>query len=253
MTGRDTIEWIRRHDPADGSDRESWFLGKRISAVAEGGLTGFVLSRSSDADRDPSKWRIVPVPPTITPDAALAAPMLATMLAVWEELHLELGEIAVVTGNGVLSSIAAVAATICGALPVVRLGREVAQHGPSLPWVSVRSDESESCLEQLRGIMSDGYGVAAVDLSGQAGVLDLLFESLPRYSRLMLAGRRSQPATIDYYNNIHRKGVLVLTRNLDPAAHLDAPPGNGVEDYLRRAFVLLEDGDTARRCADAMR
>lgn len=253
MTGRDAIEWIRRYEPADGSNRETWFLGKRISAESEGGLTGYVLSRKSDADRDPSKGGIVPVPPTITPDAALAAPILATMLAVWGELRLELGEIAVVSGNGVLSSIAGVAAATCGALPVVRLGSKVAQHGAPSYRVLVLSDESESSLDRLRGIMSDGYGVAAVDLSGQPGVLDLLLESLPRYSRLMLAGCRSQPATIDYYNNIHRKGVLVMTRNLDPVNLLNTPPGTGVQDSLRRAFILLEDGDIAQRCIDAMR
>jgi len=253
MTGRNTIEWIRQYEPDDGSNRGTWFLGKRISAGTEGELTGYVLSRRSDADRDPSRRRIVPVPPTITPDAALAAPILATMLAVWGELRLELGEIAVVSGTGVLPSIAGVAAATCGALSVVRLGREVAQHGTPPSRALVLSDESESSLDQLRGIMSDGCGVAAVDLSGQHGVLDLLLESLPRYSRLMLAGHRSQPATIDYYNNIHRKGVLVLTRIPDPAKHLDAPPGNGVEDYLRRAFILLEDEDTARHCVDAMR
>ena len=251
MNANGAIEWIRRYEAADGLDRKSWVLGKRRPSNAEGGSTALVLSRSSDAICDPAKPRIVSVPPTIAPDAALAAPILATMLAVWEELHLELGEIAVVTGDGVHSSMAGVAATICGALPVVHLGRQVASHG-ELHRISVRSDESEACLDRLRGIMCDGYGVAAVELSGQAGVLDLLLESLPRYSRLMLAGSRSQPATIDYYNNIHRKGVFVLTRDLEPAAHLGTTPGKGMEDYLRRAFILLEDRDTACRCVDAL-
>src|SRR3989304_2343253 len=91
MTGRDTIEWIRRHDPAVGSDRESWFLGKGISAVAEGGGTGALLSRSRDADRDPSKWRIVPEERTRTDRESLVRPAPARTLAGREELHLELG------------------------------------------------------------------------------------------------------------------------------------------------------------------
>jgi threonine dehydrogenase-like Zn-dependent dehydrogenase len=139
---------------------------------------------------------------------------LARALWAWEELGLELGETALISGEGPMARMVALAASCRGACPVVLVG-SAAQGLPG--------------AEELAG----RAGVAAVDLTGRSETVDALLEALPHGARLMLAGHESEPQTIDYYNNIHRKGVHLLCRRLQTRS-----PS---EFWMERAVLLLPD------------
>jgi threonine dehydrogenase-like Zn-dependent dehydrogenase len=147
-------------------------------------------------------------------DRGAETALLAVALEAWDELGLELGEAALIAGDGPTARIFATAAGYRGACPVVQVGAD----GKGLPGA-----------EELAGMA----GVAAVDLSGRADTVDALLEALPEGARLMLAGDDSEPQTIDYYGNIHRKGVHLLCRRLQAGS----PSGF----WLERASLLLHD------------
>ena len=167
-------------------------------------------------------------------ETAAVVPLLATALNGWQELGLEIGETALVSGEGPLARMFCLAALWHGACPVILL----AAADPGIPGVgtwTVPSDDPEPTLEKLAGRLAGDPAVAAVDLSGRAFVADSLFEVLPVYTRLMLAGSAGEPLTIDYYNNIHRKGLTVLARRIDSDSYPDA----GDDPMMARARALL--------------
>jgi threonine dehydrogenase-like Zn-dependent dehydrogenase len=109
----------------------------------------------------------------------------------------------------------------------------------------VMSDPEEA-LRQLKKRIQDKAGFAAIDLSGRPETIDLLLEVVPRWGRVMLAGRTRQPLTVDFYNNVHRKGVLLLTSIFDPASVLLHA---GSAAYLAAAFRILQNKEMATICA----
>lgn len=151
---------------------------------------------------------------------AAVEPYLAAAVGAWQELGLDLGETALVSGDGIQARMLCLAALWHGACPVVRLDSK----DPDIAGVDhcrLPEDDPDPALEALAKRLAAAPAVAAVDLTGRAVVVDALFEVLPGYARLMLAGSGGEPLTIDYYNNIHRKGITVLARRIDSGSGLD--------------------------------
>ncbi len=163
-------------------------------------------------------------------------PLLASAVQAWQELGLEVGETALVAGEGALADVFCLAALWHGACPVITLGAAAGRIEGVMGW-NVPADDPEPALEELAQLLAGAPAVAAVDLTGRAVIADMFFEVLPQYSRLLLAGDAGEPLTIDYYVNIHRKGIRVLARRVDPEA-VDAL-------MLQRALDLLSSAERA--------
>ncbi|MBD3868861.1 MAG: hypothetical protein IFK94_12105 [Acidobacteria bacterium] len=169
------------------------------------------------------------------------APYLASALHAWEELRLEVGETALVAGSGTLTNVFCLAALWCGACPVITLGPDGHVDGVS-GW-DIPAEDPEPTLDRLTTELAAVPAVAAVDLTGRAAVADMFFEVLPQYARLLLAGDTGEPLTIDYYVNIHRKGIDLMAREIDVSS-VDAR-------MLQRASALLSSPDRAEACLRA--
>ncbi|HYI26241.1 MAG TPA: hypothetical protein VD863_00155 [Bradyrhizobium sp.] len=213
------------------------------------GLAWLTGGPAEGADIEVDSRHILPVTADLDADGALAAPALVTALHVWDIQNLEIGEAAVVTEGSPLSTLVAVVATWYGASPVVLIssaatGRAAAALPHSVVEVSERAELTEKLYEKP--------GVAAIDLSGMAQMVDLLLTTLPPLSRLMLSGLGKELLTVDFYNNVHRKGLLLssnivdLTRPLE-ATHLGA---DGVR--IRRACRLLARAERRSACLAAL-
>jgi hypothetical protein len=176
---------------------------------------------------------------------ALLAPPLALALWSWDRLNLELGELAIYTEGSPFSPLVAQAALWRGGCPVIGLASgESRVAPPGVDFVSLSDPEVTG--RELRARIAATPGFAAVDLSGRPDVIDVLFEVMPRWGRMMLAGSTRDRLTIDFYNNVHRKGMLLLTGVFDPARAFDEPWG---EAFLQRACRLLENREIAALCA----
>jgi hypothetical protein len=152
--------------------------------------------------------------------ASTLAPAVSAVLSVWDRLQLEVGEVAVVTDGHPWSRLAALAATWYGALPVVFLTDSVADI-PGVTRLSFAGQETNA--RELAALLGSRPAVAAAELGGTAGMVDLLLETLPRSSRLMLAGHAGERLTIDYYLNVHIKGVRLVSTVLGGDDHFLDP------------------------------
>lgn len=193
---------------------------------------------------------VLPLPRGIEPEIGLYAVPVALSLWVWESLHLELGEVAACTGAHWLDRILPQVAIWRGARTVVTVGDDTAGlTANGVTPLDVKKDPA-ALVKQLSAVMEAAPGAAAVELSGRAETVDVLFESLPQGSRLMLAGESAELLTIDYYNNVHRKGVVIKSSVLTPNLLFSNSSPTGPANYMRRACTILgheELGPVCRR------
>jgi len=187
----------------------------------------------------------IPVPHSLGSDEALLALPLAMSLCVWDRLQLELGEAAVYTEGDGFADLVGQVAIWRGGCPVIRLGNDSGRAPLHMGECQMMSDPEEA-LRKLQNRIHEKPGFAAIDLSGRPETIDLLLEAVPRWGRVMLAGRTRQPLTVDFYNNVHRKGVLLISSIFDPASVLQHA---GSAAYLPTAFRILQNKEMAAICA----
>ncbi len=93
-------------------------------------------------------------------------------------------------------------------------------------------------VKQFAATLSAFPAVCAVELSGRAESVDLVLEAVPRYARVLFAGPLGDRLTIDYYVNVHRKGMhseidgavagpIPERRSRRPSAHAPRVPAPG--------------------------
>lgn len=189
--------------------------------------------------------RCVFVPPGITGKQASLVPALVFSLWAWDKLALELGEVAVFTGSSLISRMLGQVALWRGACPVLSL----CQIGPQnalIKYAKVGIDERDEISGWVRRHINGKSGFAAIDMDGRADLVDLILEIMPRWGRLMLVGEKTQSLTIDYYNNIHRKGAYIVSTRYEPIMIFKRDERPGIGEHLLRAFRILQNEKMCR-------
>ena len=198
------------------------------------------------SDVEVSASDCVVLPASLNPAVAVLVPPIAAALALWETLRLELGDAAVWTSGGPLSGLVGQAALWRGACPGIELGEPSGVYDPRQV-EQVHLADTEAAATRLVTLVSTRPGFAAVDLSGRADVIDVLLEVIPRWGRLLLAGPAGTPVTIDYYRNVHRKGIVFATTVLEPSRVFDAH--SDVRSQVARACAILGNSRMAAQCS----
>jgi hypothetical protein len=141
---------------------------------------------------------------------------LAHALWVWEIAGLELGELAILAGaTPAPDHIARVGAWRSGRR-VVALSRDQRQRNTE-QWVKILDPADQpATLQQLSAAAAEAPGAAAVIWDSSAMLLELVLEVMPAWGRIVLTGDTAEPATVDFYNNVHRKGCRILSAPSTP-------------------------------------
>jgi hypothetical protein len=184
----------------------------------------------------------------LDPASALMVLPLASALASWETLRLELGDAAIWTDGQPLSGLVGQVAIWRGACPGVALGTSAGGDQDPEGVERIDAGDQDAAVAKLSEIVARRPGFAAVDLSGRADMIDILLEVVPRWGRLLLAGPQGAPVTIDFYKNVHRKGIVLAATVLDPAGLIGSKPGRGAADQIAKAAAILGNARMADRC-----
>ena len=213
---------MRNAEGADGA------VGERL--IAKSNITSVERTWQVDAAD------CLRVPATLDDLAALLLLPLMAALGCWSQLRLELGDVATVCGATPLAALLRLTAYWQGAMPVIALdpGALPPQHA-----VAVASDDARQAVARLQELQGASPGFAAVDFSGRAWCADILFQALPRWGRMRLAGATLEPLTVDFYKDVHLKGARVLTAPLTLSALLG--DSAALPALHTRAVRLLED------------
>jgi threonine dehydrogenase-like Zn-dependent dehydrogenase len=223
MIERDGLSW-------DGS--EPVYALARIPAAPGAQQRRAVVAVGSPANGYPTVdlATAIDVPEEIDADAAVFLPFLAEALRAWDLLDLEIGSAAVVTQGSPWSGLLAAAARCYGAVPVL-VGSAGAAGGSAIDVADV------DAVTRFAATLSGFPAVCVVELSGRAEVVDVVLEAVPLYARVLFAGPRGDRLTIDYYVNVHRKGMHLKSTVLSPGRLLNVDQAD--RQRTRRACRLL--------------
>lgn len=186
--------------------------------------------------------RALEIPADTSSEAALAAPLVAEALRAWDLLGLELGAAAVVTDGLPWSPLVASVARCYGAIPTVAGGNATGGER-ILAW------DAES-VAAFAKTLKPYPAVCAIELSGRADSVDLLLEAVPRDTRMLFAGPGQDRLTIDYYVNVHRKGLHLSSTVLSARQAFSGAASD--QHRVQRALRLLASPTRAAGCLEAI-
>jgi hypothetical protein len=183
--------------------------------------------------------RVVPVPPALSSETALMVPLVAEALRAWDLLQLELGAAAVVTAGLPWAPVFELTASWYGGFPVL-VGTRDRKPEPF---------DSEA-VARLSRTLGEHPAVCAVELTGRSEIVDAVLETVPSSARVLFAGPRCDRFTIDYYVNVHRKGLHLSSTVLSPGRLFAA--GRADRGLADRAIRLLMSPARAQACHAAV-
>lgn len=190
----------------------------------------------------------IPIPVGLPAEHARLIPRLARVLWAWDSACLELGECAIVTsGSADAALFCLVAAWRTGRTPIyLDLGDHA---GPAASVAdAIPGQDSQSAIEALTARIRPAPAAAAVVLSASVRAADLLLEVLPTWGRVLIGTSAMEPAAIDFYNHVHRKGARLQGVPATPMSVFEAALREAALPHIQRAIRILRHGTLATSC-----
>ena len=205
-----------------------------------------------------SKYVVVPedrvylLPDDVSFEAGALAHIATFPMAAMRKCRLELGESAIVMGQGILGQLAVMLLKCAGATPVIaadpiaekreqalKIGADLA-FDPAAP--DFREKVLAACPLEDRGIYTGekASGVkVAIEVTGVGAGLDSVLDVMAPMGRVALLGcTRSSDFSIDYYHKVHGRGIALF------GAHTWARPAGESSPGL---FTHRDDAQTFLR------
>jgi 2-desacetyl-2-hydroxyethyl bacteriochlorophyllide A dehydrogenase len=172
-------------------------------------------------------------------DAAFAHIASFSFLGV-RKLRLELGESAMIIGQGILGAFATQIAKLAGAFPVIVTDFDCKRRELALRLGAehVFSPDEEKLPDKIKEF-TDGKGVdAIVEVTGVAAALRQALECVAWQGRVSLLGcTRISDVNIDFYQYVHRRGIALIGAHTFTRPGIDSRPGEWTERDDYRTFL----------------
>lgn len=158
------------------------------------------------------------------------------------KLHLEIGESAMIAGQGILGVFALQVAALSGAVPMI-----VSDFSPERRALAKKlgadyalNPADKDYFDQIREI-TEGEGVrAVVEVTGSAAALQQALEYIAWEGRISLLGcTRVSDVPIDFYKYIHRRGIQLFGAHTFCRGKQESSPHHWTEQDDYRAFLKL--------------
>ncbi len=174
-------------------------------------------------------------------DAAFAHIASFPLLGV-RKLRIELGESALIAGQGLLGALALQFATLSGAIPVLALDPDPQRRALALRLgaAAVFDPAAPDLARQVQSATEGQGPKAVVEVTGSAQALRQALEYVAWEGRISLLGcTRVSDAPIDFYKYVHRRGISLIGSHSFTRAQSESAPHHWTEADDSRAFLKL--------------
>lgn len=155
---------------------------------------------------------LLPVPPKLADEEAVFFRLIAIALQGVRKAAIELGESVVVLGAGLIGLLALQLAQRSGGFPVIAVdlsdlrlefARRVGADG-------VLRGDADDLVERVHAL-TDGGAHVVLEATGNPNAIPLAFQLARRRGRVVLLGSpRGETPTVNFYTDVHRKGLVVI-------------------------------------------
>jgi threonine dehydrogenase-like Zn-dependent dehydrogenase len=134
--------------------------------------------------------------------------------------RIELGESAMVLGLGVIGLLALQAAKANGAVPVIAVDRAAnrLEMGRKLGACAVLDSSKDGWMEELREWTGGAGPDVVIEATGSPEAVPLALQATSQFGRVSLLGCPRGESTVNFYRDLHHKGMQVI------GAHVFANP-----------------------------
>ena len=166
-------------------------------------------------------------------------------IAAIRKCRLELGESAVVMGQGTLGQVAVVYLKAAGACPIIAVDPVAEKREMAL---RIGADYAldpyaEDFVQKVKEITGGGAAVG-IEVTGIGKGLDQILDCMRKFGRVALLGcTRNADFTIDYYNKVHGPGITLIGAHTYARPKVESHGGWWTEtDDVRAQMVLNAHG-----------
>lgn len=192
-----------------------------------------------------SAARCVPVPPDVPDEVACFFNLIAIAMQGVHKARIELGESVVVIGAGLVGLFALTLARLNGGLPVISVDRDATRLNLAR---QLAADAAFTADEQLPVLLRDylhADGAAVViEATGAGAPILTAFQIAKSRGRVVLLGSaRDDVAGVNFYRDVHRKGLTIIgAHEITRPAHESFPGWWTQVEEQRTALKLLALG-----------
>ena len=231
----------------------------RQSGYSSSGIVDAVGDRVAMSWTRHSEYIVVPedheylLPDNVSFEAGALAHIATFPMAAIRKCRLELGESAIVMGQGILGQIAVMLLKCAGATPVIaadpiaekreqalKIGADLALD-PTAP--DFRKKVLAACPLADSGIYTGEHasGVkVAIEVTGIGAGLNSVLDVMAPMGRVALLGcTRSSDFTVDYYHKVHGRGIAILGAHTWARPSCESSPGLFTHRDDAQAFLRL--------------
>ena len=227
-------------------------VGAGVSSVAVGDRVAVSWSKHARFVVVP-EHQVCRLPETVSFEAGALAHIATFPMAAIRKCRLELGESALVMGQGILGQIAVMLLKCAGATPVIaadpiaekseqalKIGADLALD-PNAP--DFREKVLAACPLADSGIYTgeSACGVkVAIEVTGVGAGLNSVLDVMAPMGRAALLGcTRNSDFTVDYYHKVHGRGVTLIGAHTWARPSAESSPGHFTHRDDVRAFLNL--------------
>ena len=206
-------------------------VGKGVKSVKKGDRVAMSWTVHSQYVSVPER-RVYPIPANVDFEQAALAHISTFPLAAIRKCRLEVGESALVMGQGVLGQLAVILLKAAGAAPIIaadpvaakrkhalKLGADYA-FDPLAPDFAARVKQVAQTDHVVQeGRVADCGAKVVIEVTGNGAALNTALDAIAPFGRLALLGcTRDSNFTINYYRKVHARGITLI------GAHTNARP-----------------------------
>ena len=214
-------------------------IGERVSRVKVGDRVACSWTKHARYFAIKER-RVYPIPREVGMEEAALVHIATFSLAAIRKCRLELGESAIVMGQGILGQLAVVLLRAAGAYPVIAVDpvKEKRERALSLGADYALDPFSDDFAKTVKEVTRGGAKVA-IEVTGRGEGLDMVLDTMAPFGRVALLGcTRNSDFSIDYYRKVHGPGITLI------GAHTAARPTmESAEDFwteLDDATAILD-------------
>ena len=225
-------------------------VGEGVSHIRPGDRVACTAPHASHAIVKAANCQLVP--PSLSDEKAVFFNLLAIAMQGARKARIELGEPVAVLGAGLIGLLAMRLAQLSGGLPVVGIDideeRLALAEGFGADSVMMGGDGIQRRFRQELG--ADGASVV-IEATGLPALVVTAFQLAAAGGRVVLLGStRGETASVNFYRDVHRKGLQVIgSHEITRPAHEDSP---GYWIRAREHRVCLDLLSRDRVAADAL-
>jgi len=246
----DLVSWPRQGGYSSAGVVES--VGEGVTAVRPGDRVCLSWSVHARYVALPES-QVYPIPEGVSFEAAAVTHISTFPMAALRKCRLEIGEPALVMGQGILGQLAVLLLRAAGAVPVIaadpvaakraralELGADFA-FDPLSPDFAVRV---KACADNGRrvqfGRVVDAGPRVVIEVTGNGAALNTALDVIAPCGRLALLGcTRDSDFTVNYYRKVHGRGVTLVGAHTDARPDVESAAGWWSTRDDARAFLRL--------------